>query len=395
MIVAEAAGSPEVASGALSRFGFSTIVASSRLDQGLARLRAEAFDLLIIPLDDIDQAHLAMLEREIHARPGLSVIGTAVTANPELILRAMRSGVHEFLVHPPTGEDLAGAAERLARRGGIARTGRVIAVHSGKGGLGTTSIAVNLADALSATASPGTVSLVDCVFSGGDVRVFLNLPAAYDMGDVVRRLDEMDGGMLHSLATQGPHGTCVIPAAEDPMFDDTFDGPVTSAVVQQLRSAFETSIVDTEHQLNERTLAVLDAADVILLVTQPNVPAIRSTQRTLELFQRVGYGGDKAKLVLNRFQYGDIFTLKNVAESLKREIYWSFPNDYRTTSSALNKGVPVSTEDPSSKLAQSVAQLAVKLRGVAHGATASSAGGSDRSRLRKLFSSKRGTNNGT
>ena len=389
IVVADSAGSPDMVADALSRFGFTTIVPSPRLDQALGRLRAEPFDLLIVPLHRIEPSQLAMLEREIRGRANLSVVGTAPTADPDLILRAMRAGVHEFLVFPPSQQDLAAAVERLIIRGGATdHSGQVIAVYSAKGGLGTTSIAVNMAQAFAANDTRAKVALADCVFTGGDVRVFLNLQPAYDISDLVDKLDAVDGALLRSLMTQGPMGVSVLPSSEDPVMDDAFDAATVGVVVDQLRANFDVTVIDCEHHLSERTLAILDAADRIALITQPNVPSLRSTQRTLSLFRRLGYAETKSCVVLNRFQSGDVFTLSMVAESLKHELFWNLPNDYRTSVASLNKGISVSQEAGGSKLARSYGQLAAKLRG----ATAprdpvrpTTAAAPERSRLRSLF----------
>jgi pilus assembly protein CpaE len=342
LIVADAAGTPGEASGVLTRAGFATVVQSPTLDHALGRVRGERFDLLVIPVQDIEPGHLAQVEQEIRAAPSMSVIGTAPRAEPELILRAMRAGVHEFLVAPPAVVDLAAAVERLTTRGqATKRGGQIIAVYSAKGGLGTTSIAVNTAHAIAAFDPSCQVALADGVFAGGDVRVFLNLRPTYHMGDLVTKLDEVDATMLRSLMTSGPGGSWVLPSPDDPTFEEAFDGATVTAIMEQLRANFDVTVIDCEHQLGERTLAVLDLADRVLLVTQPNVPGLRSTQRTLQLFRRLGYADEKTCVVLNRFEYGDVFTLANVAESLSRPVYWSLPNDYRTSSGSLNKGVSV------------------------------------------------------
>lgn len=370
IIVADAAGAPDGVADALNRYGFSTLVPVPRVDQALGRLRSEAFDLLVLPLQDMGPPQLAMLEREIRSRPSLSVIGTAPAAESDLILRAMRAGVHEFLVHPPSPQDLAAAVGRLLLRGGdVTQSGRVIAVYSAKGGLGTTSIAVNVAQAFAAQDSSENIALADCVFTGGDVRVFLNLRPAYDVGDLVSVLKDVDGAMLQSLMTRGPLGLWVLPASEDPVFDDAFDAATVGAVVDQLRANFNVTVVDCEHHLSERTLAILDAADRILIVTQPNVPSLRSTQRTLALFRRLGYADNKSSVVLNRFQPGDVFTIATVAESLRHDVFWHLPNDYRTSLASMNKGISVTQQDAGSKLARSYTQLAAKLRVVTGTAT--------------------------
>jgi pilus assembly protein CpaE len=128
------------------------------------------------------------------------LIGTAPKADPDLILRGMRSGVQEFLVAPPDANDLAGALDRLVRRTTKeTQRGLVVAVYSGKGGLGTTSVAINLAYGFAKNHADRRVALADFVMGGGDVRVLLNLKPAYDVGDLAVKMDRVDEELLFSV----------------------------------------------------------------------------------------------------------------------------------------------------------------------------------------------------
>lgn len=387
IIVAEAAGPAEQVNAALGRMGFTQPENVMRLDQGLARLRASQADLLIIPLQGLDPIRLATLEREIRARPEVSVIGTAPRAEPDLIVRAMRAGVHEFLVFPPPVEELTNAIERLFKRTSSASTtaGQVIAVYTAKGGLGTTSIAVNVAQACAARERGTRVALVDCVFTGGDVRLFLDLHPHYDVEHLMPKLDDVDRAMLDSLLTPGPAGVSVLPASEDALFNESVDATAAVAILERMREHFDVTVADCEHHLSERTLAILDTADRILLVTQPNVPALRSAQRTLALFDRLGYTHAKTCVVVNRFQAGDAFTLATVAESLEREVYASLPNDYKTSVASLNRGVCVNQHDAGSKLAKAYVDLAGKLRQHARQSAPAMARREERAGILSLF----------
>lgn len=386
IIVAEAAGPADQVTAALGRTGFGQPETVMRLDQGLARLRASQADLLIIPLQGLDPIRLATLEREIRSRPEVSVIGTAPKAEPELIVRAMRAGVHEFLVYPPPVEELTSAIERLFKRSSTATTaGQVIAVYTAKGGLGTTSIAVNVAQACAARERGTRVALVDCVFTGGDVRLFLDLHPNYDVEHLLPKLDDVDRAMLDSLLTPGPAGVSVLPASEDALFNESVDAPAAVAILERLREHFDVTVADCEHHLSERTLAILDTADRILVVTQPNVPALRSAQRTLALFDRLGYTQAKTCVVVNRFQPGDAFTLATVSESLEREVYASLPNDYKTSVASLNRGVCVNQQDAGSKLARAYMELAGKLRQHARHAAPAMARREERAGILSLF----------
>jgi pilus assembly protein CpaE len=291
-------------------------------------------------------------------------IGTAPRAEPDLILRAMRSGIQEFLVYPPEPKDLATALDRLMRRTNTnGMRGSVFAVYSSKGGLGTTSIAANLSYSLAKLQSDARVAIADLVVTDGDVRVFLNLKPAYDLGDLVKKLDRVDADLLNSIMTPYREGVWALPGPEEPEHDDALDGTTVSTIIEHLRSHFAFTVLDCEHHMSERTLAAMDLADRILLITQLNVPALRSTQRTLALCRRLGYATDKLGVVINRFQSGDVLSLADATQVLKCDVFWKLPNDYRTSAGALMKGISVAEYDASSKLAWSYGQLAARLAG--------------------------------
>jgi pilus assembly protein CpaE len=260
-----------------------------------------------------------------------------------------------------------------------------IAVYSAKGGVGTTSIAINLAYALARNDPSARVALADLVVAGGDIRVLLDLKPAYDMGDLVKKVDRLDADLLHSLLTPTAGGVWALPASDDPELAEALDAQATAAIVGQLKAHFAFTVLDCEHHISERTLTALDVADRIVLVTQLNVAAIRSTQRTLALCQRLGYPADKLCVVVNRFSPGDIISPADAASLLQHEIFARIPNDYRTAVAAITKGVPVAVQSATSQLAASYTNLAVKLGGSpAEGDTASN-GHAPASRLGRLL----------
>jgi pilus assembly protein CpaE len=390
LIVAGAAGSGDVA-GILSRFGFGAPVEASNIQAAIARLADDHYDLLILPLQDIDAVQMAALEREIRRGRFTSVVGTAPRADPELILRAMRTGIQEFVVFPPEAQDLTAAVDRLMRRHQVEiKRGHVAAVYSSKGGLGNTSLAVNLAYGFAHNHADSRVAVADLVVGGGDVRVFLNLKPSYDLGDLVAKVDRIDADLMYSLLTPCPGGVWALAASDKPELDEIADASAINMIVQQLQAHFAFTVLDCEHYMNERTLAAMDAADSILLVTQLTVPALRSTQRTLAICRRLGYPETKLCVIVNRYPSGEILTLADAADVLKCEIFWKLPNDYRGSALALNKGVPVYEIDPRSKLALSYQQLAAKLGGTYRGgADHSGTNGRGGSRLRQLFGLKK------
>ena len=368
LIVAGAAGPDDIANGVLARFGFRAAEHAASLATAAARLRSEHFDLVVVPLQGLRPVELSTLERDFRRDANTLLIGTAPNANSELILSALRAGVQEFLTFPPDPLEFASALDRLVRRSAVSKSkaaGITFAVYSAKGGLGTSSVAVNLAAAFAHHHRAKRVSLADFVVVGGDARVLLNLKPAYDIGDLVMKVDRIDDELLFSLLTSGPGGVWTLPSSDNPEVLDLIDANAASSIIAQLRAHFGFVVIDTEHYLSERTLAALDAADRILLVTQLTVPALRSTQRTIELCDRLGYPPDKVLVVVNRHNAHEALSARDAEDVLRRRIYWKLPNDYKISGDACVKGLPVVGLDPSSSLGRSYLELAAKLGGTA------------------------------
>ena len=269
--------------------------------------------------------------------------------------------------------------------------GDVIAVYSSKGGLGVSTVAANLAYGFAKNHPGARPALADLVIGAGDVRVLLNLDPPYDLGDLIAKIDRVDADLVNSLLTPTRGGVWVLPAPDAPESDEQVDANTITTVIQHLRSNFLFTVLDCEHQLNDRTLAALDAADRLVLVTHLSVAALRSTQRTVNLCRRLGYPNEKICIVVNRFQSGEVLSPADAEDVLKAEIFFKLPNDYRVASGALTNGLPIAEFEAGSKLSWAYTQLATKLGG---GQVAKTNGtphqnGAGGSRLKNLFARKR------
>jgi pilus assembly protein CpaE len=368
LIIGDAFGGSEIAADVLQRFGFAKLDEAPSLNGATARLRSDHFDLVVVAIDRLSPVEMSLLEREIR-RESSMLIGTAPKADPDLILRGMRAGVQEFLISPPDQNDLASALDRLVRlKTKETQRGTVVAVYSGKGGLGTTSVAINLAYGFAKNHPDRRVALADFVMGNGDVRVLLNLKPAYDVGDLAIKMDRVDEELLFSVLSTTPGGVWVLPAAENEEVADLLDATAAASILNHLRAHFSV-VVDCEHHMSDRTLAAFDAADRIVLVTQLLVPALRSTKRTLELCERLGYADSKFFIVVIRHHSGDVLSLTDAKDVLGREVFWTIPNDYRAFADALTRGRPVTDKDATSPLGRNFVQLAAKLGGTSQAQT--------------------------
>lgn len=391
LVIGEAIESEPQVTATLARFGVEEIVPVAEISAAFDLLSQRHVDVVFVAVDALTEPLLAQLDRAIRRERHTDVIGTGPKADPELMLRAMRAGIQEFLVRPVNPTDLAAALERQSRRGQSAgAAGMLIACYSAKGGLGVSSIVSNMACALASVHKAKRVAVADLVIPNGEQRLHFNASVAYDVGEVATKPDRLDQELLNSVLAPVRDGIWLLASSEDPEVDEMVDAGITNAILQQLRSSFHFTVVDCDKQLNDRTLAVLDAADRIVIVTQLTVSALRSTQRSLGIFRRLGYPNDKLCVVVNRLQSGEVISVGDAVQALKADIYFKLPNDYKVMAEAMSRGVSAAEVDSQSRIASAFAALATKLSGAGAAAAASKNGtAGSRSRLRELFTRKK------
>ena len=234
---------------------------------------------------------------------------------------------------------------------------RIIAVHGARGGVGTTTIAANLAAALRAQTS-ARVALVDADVLNGSTAVVCDVDTQISLSDVAPRAHELDADLVDALLATHPSGVRVLCAPEEWQSAEAVRGEDVQRVLEGLKPHFEYQVVDTASQITPATLAALDAADVIVHVTTPDIAPLRSAARFLQLAARLWYPVDKVLLVLNRATTGGDFTPDVVREYLERPVASALPSDGKTQLVCAAKGQLVVSAQPKSELARSVAKLA-------------------------------------
>jgi len=317
----------------------------------------------------------------------------------DTIKACMEAGIRDFLQRPFTASDVRIVFEKhrqaLIADSGIGdRTGRIVTVFSNKGGLGKTTIAVNLALALSETVGR-PVALVDLNLQLGDITTFLDVEPKQTIVDIARNIGRVDAAYLESSLAQYTckNGTLYVMA--DPLHVEDAEeltADQINAVLTVLRATFEYVVIDTTTSFDSKTLAALDLADHILLVSMVNLPSIRSSQRLLNLFERLGYDEQKIKLIVNRYMPGEEITVEDVEDTLEHPVFWKIPNSYNVVMTAINRGIPISMVENSKPMEKNFLDLAHKLSGVLSGAAgtgqtvaASSKGKESKSILGGLF----------
>jgi pilus assembly protein CpaE len=360
------------------------------IDTGIGILRKHEPEMAVMGLGadpSVEIESIAAISREF---PSVYLLVLSDSSDAELILRTMRAGANDFLCKPVTESDLRLAAEKVhklkAVRTEAARSGgKIISLFSNKGGNGTTTIAVNLADAL-ARYHGKKVVLVDLVLVHGDVTLFFNVKPAYSILDLAKNADKADYDFLHTLLLKHASGVYIL--AEPPNIEDAeqISADQVRKVLATLRSMFDFIIVDTPHQFDKRTLTALEISDHLLLVSLLDLPSLKNTQKCLELFARLGLRDDRLHLVLSRYLPTEEISKESIPRVLNCSVFCTVPNDYPTVISSINRGKLLREIAPEKEVTLSLRRMADLLIGAKAAKTAPAKGGF----LGKLFNHDRG-----
>lgn len=322
----------------------------------------------IITLDADSDKALKLVEKVNATTPGCSILVLSSSTDGSLILRAMRAGAKEFISLPINIEDLVAALGRISDRHygqGESRTrgSTVISVAGATGGVGCTSLAVNLGCSL-AQDTTNTVALIDLDMSLGDADVFLDTIPDYTLVDVAQNVSRLDFTLLKRSLIKHDSGLFLLPRPMQ-MEDAATIGPDDFLrVVGLLKATFTHVVFDLSKSYSPLDMVAMESSDHILLMTQLDLPCLRNIVRLMSSFSEMEGVADKIKIIVNRagLESGEI-SVKKAQDTIGREVFWQLPNDYRTMVDVRNNGVPLIEQAPKAKITQSILQLADQLSG--------------------------------
>ena len=334
---------------------------------GIDIIRKHGPEMVIVGLGPTPEPAIESISTMAKDFPFLYLVALSDRTDSDLILRTIRAGAHDFLCKPVKEIDLRAAAEKASklkatRKESGGRGGKILSVFSNKGGNGTTTIAVNLADAL-VRLTGKKVAVVDLVLSHGDVTMFFNVNSSYSILDLAKNAEKADYDFLHTLLVRHASGVYIL--AEPPMIEDAeqISPDQVRDVLSTLRSMFDYIVVDTPHQFDERTLTALEMSDIVLLVSLLNLPSLKNTQKCLELFGRIGLRDERVRLLLSRYLPNDEIPKESIEGIMNTPVFFSVPNDYPTVISSINRGKLLSEVAPDKEVTKSFDRMAELLEG--------------------------------
>ena len=322
-------------------------------------------DILIMELDDADAtrtfSHISTLRK---SAPQTEIFLTGARTDTEVLLESLKTGVKEFLSQPLTREVVEQAFSRFKVRyeerhhGQQGRRGTILSIIGGKEGVGTTTVAVNLAMGLQQLQTRKSLVLVDLDLQGGELPLFLDLKPPHGLSDIVGDPSRLDSTFLTSILSTHPSGISLLPLGDEDLVRASSSRNWVAQPFDLLCSLFDYIVVDCGHALNPVTTEVLERSSSILVVSTLSVPVICRTKRLLESLQLVESSDQKIKVIVNRYTATSSVPLDETEDILQHKALWLIPNDYDVTSRAINEGQPLTLVAPRAPITKMFGDLA-------------------------------------
>ena len=333
-------------------------------------------DLLILELGQTPGQDFKRIESLLAENKVREIYLTGENPDSNILMQAMRLGVKEFFPLPLNPSDVHTALVRFLERNAKApaepqvKNGRIISICGGKGGVGTTTVAVNLAVAYSNRNKPLSVALLDMNTIFGEIPLFLEISPKFHWGEITKNIERLDNTFLMNVLTRHSSGVHVLPS---PAYLNGHHQP-TPSIMQRLlglmRQLFDVVIIDGGQSLNDAALKGMQMSDEVLLVSTLSLPCLSNTSKLLRSFIDLGYiQKERIKVVLNRYLKKNEISLEDAEAGIGQNVFFSIPNDYKTTMAAINSGKPLTELAPQSPIAGSIIELAEKLIPMAPGET--------------------------
>lgn len=325
-------------------------------------------DVSIVAIDEEPDKAIQLIQQLSESAPKCRVLAISQSTDGGQILSVIRAGASEYLTLPLKVDELIAALDRISRSNSKdgesgARSCKLIAVAGSSGGVGSTSVAVNLGCALAADES-NTVALIDLDLSLGDADVFLDAIPDYTLADVAQNIARLDFTLLKRSLTKHSSGLYLLPRPVQLQEIEIITPDDLTRVIGLLKVTFSHLIIDISKSYSVLDMVALAEAEHILLVTQLDVPCLRNVVRLMMSFSEIEGLKEKTRIVVNRvgINSGQI-SLKKAKETIGGEIFWQIPNDYRVMVEVRNNGVPLIEQAPRSEITQRIMGLAAAIDG--------------------------------
>ena len=323
------------------------------------------------------------IEELTHKFPQVPVLVCSERLELDFMMRAMQLGVREILPLPLSQETVEAAIRRVqhAKERRTAPTlGTVVVVTGHKGGVGTTTIAINLAVAIS-ECQADRCALVDLGRPFPDIGNFLDQDTPYDLGDVIHNLCDLDHSFCKKILQPYGNNLEILHGISDFKDQDSLHLASVDKIFTVLQGLYKYIVVDLGHLFDELFFQVFREADLVLMLTELNVPNFRNLRKLWTVLREWDPRRQKVKIVVNRHSKGNDLGMKELEKILGAPPLAVLPNEYPPLIAAINQGVPLAKVAPRSKLYVGLKELALKVISTQTGEKLEAAGDQARRRF--------------
>jgi pilus assembly protein CpaE len=326
-------------------------------------------DVVIVALDSDQTKALQLISRLKNEHPAMPIVAISARGDGQSILQALRAGAKEFLTQPVVLEELLTTLQTInpgASSNGVHKASSlVVAILGSRGGIGCTSLAVNLGCNLAQNKNH-SVALIDLDLALGDADVALDLIPDHTLADVAMNIERLDMQFLRRALGKHATGLALLPRPLRIEEIGLIHEEHLQRLISLLRASYTHLILDLSKGFSGPDVTALRLADLILVVAQLELTSVRNVVRILHNLGEENGFMDKVKIVLNRvgsdFWEGDI-SLKKAEETIGRPFFWKVPNDFKAMVGSRAAGIPLIEHAPKSKAQQNIARLANVLSG--------------------------------
>ncbi len=327
-------------------------------------------DLLILEIGEDLKKEFHLIRSLQSAGSVKAIFLTSPHVEPDILIEALRAGAKEFFSQPIKGEEVRNSLAKFKEnwKGPEAvqepkKKGKIINVIGSKGGVGVTTIAVNLAAGLAEQDKSRSVALVDMNLNFGEVPIFLDIKSPADWGEVVKNISRVDATLLRSILFKHPSRISVLASPARLDGENRVTPEILEKLLEAMQETFDFTVVDGGQGLDDLSLKIIEMAHRNLVVANLSLPCLTNSKRLLWTFQRLGFSGtDKIRIIINnRYQKNSLISLKEAEQSLNYKIFWQIPNDFKTTMAAINQGKIISQVGAGAEISKNFRELAASM----------------------------------
>jgi pilus assembly protein CpaE len=322
-------------------------------------------DLLVFELGDQTEEEFLYVQDLVNSGDVGEVFFVSSHSDQAVLRRAIRIGAREFFNVPIENQEIKHALESFkgrkekAKKGETFKDGKIINVIGSKGGVGTTTVAVNLAVSLAEKKDVESVALIDMNLLFGEIPLFLDIDPKYNWSEITKNISRLDSTFLKNILSVDASGVCVLPSPSYLSKQNMATPAIMERLLLVMRRMFDFVIIDGGQSLGDMSLKIIELSDTVLLISILSLPCLTNTNKLLRTFHDIGYPpNENIKIVINRYLKKSDITVKDAETSLEKEVFWTIPNDYQTTITATNRGKALAQFAPREEITINFQKLA-------------------------------------